>query len=99
MDAFEAMMDKAGSAEFQAMIEENAAGAKPDVSNEVYKACFDTPAGRAVIRDLYNRYVNGTRFNPAEGSDYGFYREGGAAVIFDLAARVEAAAIGEMDDE
>lgn len=65
----------------------------------VYLAAFSSPAGRAVLADLYNRFVNVSRFVPGEPEGSGFYREGAAQVVFEIAARIEAAAQGEEDGE
>lgn len=64
----------------------------------VYLACFHTPAGRAVLADLYNRYVNVSRFVPGEPEGSGYYREGAAQVVFEIAAMIEAAAQGEDEN-
>ena len=72
---------------------------EPRVPPEVYEACFSTPAGRAVLEDLIQRFVYGTRFEPGMGADFGFYREGAASVVFDIGARIERASQGEPDDE
>lgn len=60
------------------------------VTADIYHACFNTPAGRAVLADLYNRYVNASRCVPGEPEGSGFFREGAAQVVFDIAATVEA---------
>lgn len=65
----------------------------------IYLAAFSTPAGRAVLADLYNRYVNVSRFVPGEPDGSGYYREGAAQVVFDIAAKLEAAAQGEEDGQ
>ena len=64
----------------------------------IYQACFNTPAGREVLKDLYNRYVNVTRYFPGEPEGSGHFREGGAQVVFDIAATIEAAAQGEDNE-
>ncbi len=69
------------------------------VGAEIYLACFATPAGRAVLSDLYNRYVNVSTFVPGEAEGSGYYREGSKQVVFEIAAMCEAAAQGEVNDE
>jgi hypothetical protein len=61
----------------------------------IYLACFSTPAGRAVLSDLISRYVNVSRFVPGEAEGSGYYREGMAQVVFDIASKVEGAAQGD----
>ena len=56
----------------------------------IYVACFSTPAGRAVLADMYNRYVNVSRFVPEQGPEAGYYREGMAQVVFEIVAMIEA---------
>lgn len=58
------------------------------VDPEVYAAAFSSPAGKAVLEDLYNRYVNVTRAVPGAGSDAAFYREGMAQVVFDIVHQI-----------
>lgn len=72
-------------------------GSMPDqgIGADVYLACFATPAGRAVLADLYNRYVNVSTVVPGEPEGSGFYREGSKQVVFEIAAMCEAAAQGE----
>lgn len=67
------------------------------IDSAIYLACFNTPAGRAVLADLYNRYVNVSRFVPGEPEFSGYYREGMAQVVFEIAALCEAASQGEED--
>lgn len=73
---------------------ENAAPIKQGVDAEVYAAVFSTPAGRMVIEDMYNRYVNVTRCIPGEGTDAAFYREGMAQVVFDIVNNIQQAKEG-----
>jgi|GEM_PF-6911919 len=56
---------------------------------ETYRACFNTPAGRAVLEDMRLRYVHVTRFVPGSGAEAGFFREGMAAVYFDIEDKLE----------
>lgn len=99
VDGFEAMMDAAGDPAFLDFGSQDAdpATLAPGVGDDVYRACFGTTAGRAVLRDLYQRFVNGTRFVPGEPADAGFFRDGRAAVVFDIAGRIEAASQGETE--
>lgn len=101
-DPFNALMDLAADPKWREHIGELTG--EIDVSgveyldSSVYLACFSTPAGRAVLMDLYQRYVNVSRFVPGEPEGSGFYREGAAQVVFDIAAKIEASAQGEIDD-
>jgi len=60
----------------------------PRIEDSVYRAVFNTSAGQAVLHDMYNRYVNVTRWVPGAGEDTGAYREGMAQVVFDIVARL-----------
>lgn len=60
----------------------------------IYLACFGTPTGRAVLKDLHRRFINVTRFYPGEPEGSGFFREGAASVVFDIAVKCEQAAQG-----
>lgn len=66
------------------------------VDPAIYAACFTSPAGRAVLEDLYNRYVNVTRAVPGQGAELAFYREGAAQVVFEIAQLISQAQ--EQDD-
>jgi hypothetical protein len=98
VDPFKAMMESASDPSWRAHVDE--AGAPMDVAGVqgldagIYLACFNTPAGRAVLQDLYTRYVNVSRVVPGEPDGSGFYREGAAQVVFLIASQVEAAAEG-----
>lgn len=52
--------------------------------DDIYGIAFGTPAGQAVLKDLYSRYVHVTRAVPGEGSDAAFLREGMAQVVMDI---------------
>jgi hypothetical protein len=51
---------------------------------EVYYAAFSDGAGRMVLDDMFERFVNVSRVIPGEGSDAAFYREGMAQVVFHI---------------
>jgi hypothetical protein len=68
------------------------------IDPSIYAACFSTPAGRAVLADLHARYVNVSRFVPSEGAEAGYYREGMAQVVFEIAAMIEQSADDEATD-
>jgi len=74
---------------------EETAPIKQGVDAAFYAAVFSTPAGREVLADMYNRYVNVTRCIPGEGSDAAFYREGMAQVVFDIVHNINKAHIGD----
>lgn len=65
------------------------------VDPAIYAAAFNTPAGRKVLEDLYNRHVNVSRCIPGQGSDAAFYREGMAQVVFDIVYNMTATEEGE----
>ncbi|AGH16034.1 hypothetical protein DVVG_00048 [Dunaliella viridis virus SI2] len=101
VDPFSELMDMASDPLFRDQV--SGVGSEVEVNdtgldNAIYLACFATPAGRAVLADLYNRFVNGTRFEPGQDPSIGYYREGGAYVVFDIAARIEAAAQGDEEE-
>lgn len=77
------------------MEQEFSGDAPGTASADVYRACFSTPAGRAVRQDLYNRFVNVTRCAPGEPEGSSFYREGAAQVVFLIEALMAA---GEQED-
>lgn len=97
---FEALLNQAADPAFREQVEDanKNFNAQRKQHRDVYLACFNTPAGRAVLEDLYNRYVNVSRCVPGEAEGSGFYREGAAQVIFDITATIEAAAIGDTED-
>lgn len=61
---------------------------------DLYAACFNTPAGRAVLDDFYAMFVNVTRCVPGESMDAAFYREGMAYVLFYIVSRIKEAENG-----
>lgn len=65
----------------------------------LYAAVFETPAGRAVLEDMYSRYVNVTRCVPGGGMDAAFYREGMAQVVFDIVHNIHRAHEGETNGQ
>lgn len=85
MDEFRAMMDQA----------ERGAPVKRTLDPAVYAACFGTAAGRAVLEDMYARYVHVTRAVPGGGTDAAFYREGMAQVLFDIVDQINQGENGE----
>lgn len=97
MDAMDALFQNADSPAFKDLMEqaERAAPIKQSLDAETYAACFNTPAGRAVLEDMYNRYVNVTRCIPGQGTDAAFYREGMAQVVFDIVHQITQASEGE----
>lgn len=102
IDPFAALMDAANDPLWRDNVlgqtEEAAMPGTQRLNAAVYLACFNTPAGRAVLADLYNQYVNVSRFVPGEPDGSGYYREGMAQVVFDIAARVEAASQGDENN-
>lgn len=74
---------------------EAAAPIKQGVDPELYAVVFGSPAGQAVLTDMYNRYVNVTRCVPGQGADAAFYREGMAQVVFDIVHNMNLAAEGD----
>lgn len=98
-DSFESMMANAADMDWRENVMESPLmGGPGGLDADVYLAAFSTPAGRAVLRDLHDRFVNVTRWYPGEDATAGFYREGGAQVVFFLAAMCETAAQGESTD-
>lgn len=72
---------------------------KQGLDPELYAVVFSTPAGREVLADMYNRYVNLTRCVPGQGADAAFYREGMAQVVFDIVHNITLAQEGEGNGE
>jgi len=77
---------------------EVAAPIQQGLDPEHYAVVFSTPAGRAVLEDMYNRYVNVTRCVPGQGADAAFYREGMAQVVFDIVHNIALAEEGKTHD-
>ena len=71
---------------------------KSGLDPDFYAMCFGTDAGRAVLADLYSRYVNVSRLIPGEPEGSGFYREGMAQVVHDIVYRISLAERGEQED-
>lgn len=78
---------------------EAAAPIKQGVDPELYAVVFSSPAGREVLADMYNRYVNVTRCVPGQGPEAAFYREGMAQVVFDIIHNISQAHEGEGHGE
>lgn len=78
---------------------EDQAPIRQGVDPELYSVVFSTPAGREVLADMYNRYVNVTRCIPGQGPDAAFYREGMAQVVFDIVHNIALAHEGEGNGE
>lgn len=93
----EKLQDSADMDAFRAMMDQVEAGAtiKRTVEAATYAACFQTPAGQEVLRDMYARYVHVTRAVPGQGADAAFYREGMAQVVFDIVDQINLAHSGE----
>jgi hypothetical protein len=70
---------------------EGSAPIKQTVDPALYASIFTSPAGRLVLADMYNRYVNVTRCVPGGGADAAFYREGMAQVVFDIVHNINRA--------
>lgn len=96
-DPMEALFQNADDPAWKNLMDqaEQDAPVKQTIDPEVYAACFSTPAGRAVLEDMYRRYVNVTRCVPGQGTDAAFYREGMAQVVFDIVHNVTQAHGGE----
>jgi hypothetical protein len=82
----DALFHNADDPAWRALMEtaEASATIKRQADCELYAVVFGTPAGRLVLEDMYNRYVNVTRCVPGQGADAAFYREGMAQVVFDI---------------
>lgn len=96
VDALFQNADSAAWKELMSRVEDQAP-VKQGVEAEVYAAVFSTPAGKAVLEDMYNRYVNVTRCVPGQGTDAAFYREGMAQVVFDIVNNINQANEGTAD--
>lgn len=96
-DALDGLFASADMEAFRAMMNAAEAGApvKRSVEASIYAACFNTPAGREVLQDLYSRYVHVTRAVPGQGAEAAFYREGSAQVVFDIVDQITQAQNGE----
>jgi len=92
-DALDALFTQADSEAWQELMakgQQNEDVGQDRVADS-YLAAFDTPAGRAVLKDMYQRYVHVTRAVPGQGADAAFYREGMAQVVFDIVAQMKRA--------
>lgn len=76
----------------------NAQPIEPSVSDGVYMACFSTPAGQAVLSDMYQRYVNVTIVEPGQALETHGIRQGQANTVFDIIDRITKATQGDQDD-
>lgn len=103
VDGFKELMNVASDPAWRDRIgdlsEEMSVPGMQSLSPDIYLAAFSTHAGRAVLSDLYNRYVNVSRFVPGEPDGSGYYREGAAQVVFEIAAMIEAASQGEANGD
>jgi len=61
----------------------------------VYAACFNTPAGRAVLADMYARFVNVTIVEPGQAPETHGIRQGQANVVFDIVDQITQADKGD----
>lgn len=61
----------------------------------LYAVVFNTPAGRELLAEMYNQYVNVTRCVPGQGTEAAFYREGMAQVVFNIVHNINRAEQGE----
>ena len=50
----------------------------------IYAQCFNTPAGREVLADMYRRFVNVTIVEPGQAPETHGIRQGQANVVFDI---------------
>lgn len=66
------------------------------IDNGVYAACFGTEAGRAVLADMYSRFVNVTIVEPGQAPETHGIRQGQANVVFDIVDRMTKA-MGEIE--
>lgn len=80
----------------QAEAAAQAAGIEATKIATMYSAVFNTPAGQAVLEDMYRRYVHVTRAVPGQGAEAAFYREGMAQVVFDIAGCIARVQQGEQ---
>ena len=97
----DALFQNADSDAWRDLMRRTEAGApvKQGIDPELYAVVFATPAGREVLVDMYNRYVNVTRCVPGQGADAAFYREGMAQVVFDIVHNITVAQEGEGNGE
>jgi hypothetical protein len=61
----------------------------------VYNECFNTHAGRAVLADMYARFVNVTIVEPGQALETHGIRQGQANVVFDIIDQINKASQGE----
>lgn len=61
---------------------------KESLDPAVYAACFKTEAGKAVLADLYARFVNVTIVEPGQPLEVHGIRQGQANVVFDLIDKI-----------
>jgi hypothetical protein len=63
----------------------------------LYAACFATVAGKAVLQDMYSRYVNVTIVEPGQAPEVHGIRQGMANVVFDIVNQISEAYEGETN--
>ena len=97
IDGLEALFENADDPAWRDLMEKASeiSQVKPDIDPALYAATFNTPAGREVLRAMYNEYVNVSRCVPGQGTDAAFYREGMAQVVFDIVHKIMMASEGE----
>jgi hypothetical protein len=71
---------------------------KPTIDDSLYSAVFSTEAGRAVLADMYARYVNVTIVEPGRSPETHGIRQGQANVVFDIVDRMTKA-MGEAEND
>lgn len=67
------------------------------VDPAVYNACFNTPAGREVLADMYARFVNVTIVEPGQAPETHGIRQGQANVVFDIIDQITKADKGNAE--
>lgn len=68
---------------------------EPALDPAVYAACFNTPAGRDVLADMYSRYVNVTIVEPGQAPETHGIRQGQANVVFDIIDQINKSTKGD----
>lgn len=98
-DSLKRLLETVSDPNFEDTAADFAAQTDDSLDPGIYAACFNTPAGRAVLADLHKRFVDCSRWYPGEPEYSGHYREGMAQVTFHLAHMVEAGMRGNSEDE